>query len=129
MEAIKTEFPFTLPVGFVDDDGMLLREGVMRLSTAADEIAPLADMRVRSNEAYSSVIVLSRVIVKLGHYEGLSTHQVERFFSEDFNYLLRLFNDINHVDADPVALAGLADREVFPGNVEALPSRMSSMKR
>ena len=64
--AFQTEFPFTLPKGYVDKDGNLHREGVMRLATAKDEIAPLQDYRVQANRAYLVVILLSRVIVKTG---------------------------------------------------------------
>ena len=62
----QTEYEFTLPLGYVDADGDLHREGVMRLATAADEILPLKDPRVQGNEAYLTVILLSRVISRLG---------------------------------------------------------------
>ena len=62
----QTEYEFTLPLGFVDPEGNLHRDGVMRLATAADEILPLKDPRVQSNEAYLTVILLSRVIERLG---------------------------------------------------------------
>ena len=62
---LQTEFPFTLPRGYVDEGGTLHREGVMRLATARDEIEPLRDARVKENEAYLTVIVLSRTMVKL----------------------------------------------------------------
>ena len=64
--AFQTEFQFTLPKGYVDKDGNLHREGVMRLATAKDEIAPLQDYRVQANRAYLVIILLSRVITKLG---------------------------------------------------------------
>ena len=129
MDAIQTEFAFRLPVGFVDDDGLLLREGVMRRATAADEIAPLGDVRVRSNPAYLPLLVLSRVIVRLGPHQGVSPHQVERFFSEDFAYLQALYNEINNAAGEPPSLDGSGDSGAFPGNVEALPPRTNSMKR
>ena len=62
----QTEFEFTLPLGYQDEDGTLHREGTMRLATAADEILPLKDPRVQSNEAYLIVILLSRVVTRLG---------------------------------------------------------------
>jgi len=64
--AFKTEFEFTLPKGFVDEHGNLHRKGVMRLATAKDEIIPLQDFRVKNNRAYLVIILLSRVITKLG---------------------------------------------------------------
>ena len=61
---LQTEFPFTLPRGYVDGAGTLQREGVMRLATAYDEIAPLKDPRVQSNQGYLVIILLARVITK-----------------------------------------------------------------
>ena len=71
--AFQTEYPFTLPKGFVDSDGNLHRQGVMRLATAKDEIVPLQDYRVQSNRAYLVIIFLSRVITKLGDIKYIDT--------------------------------------------------------
>ena len=49
---LQTEHDFTLPLGYLDVEGTLHREGVMRLATAADEILPLKDPRVQKNAAY-----------------------------------------------------------------------------
>lgn len=95
MSNIKTELPFTLPVGYVDSDGALHKQGVMRLATAADEILPLKDHRVQSNPAYLSIIVLSRVIVSLGTLDMINTKVIEDLFAQDFEYLQRFFNMIN----------------------------------
>src|SRR5581483_10014741 len=62
----QTEIEFTLPKGYLDATGILHRRGVMRLATAADEILPLRDPRVQQNQAYLAIIVLARVITKLG---------------------------------------------------------------
>ena len=87
--AFKTEFEFTLPKGYVDDQGNLHRKGVMRLATAKDEIIPLQDFRVKNNRAYLVIILLSRVIAKLGDMkEGeVNPGVVESFFSADLSYL------------------------------------------
>nr|MDJ0632293.1 phage tail assembly protein [Xenococcaceae cyanobacterium MO_188.B29] len=66
---LQTEFEFTLPKGYLDEEGNLHRKGIMRLSRARDEIAPLKDPRVKSNPAYATMIILARVIVKLGALE------------------------------------------------------------
>jgi hypothetical protein len=71
--AFQTEFPFTLPKGFVDSEGKLHRAGVMRLATAKDEIVPLQDYRVQGNRAYLVILLLSRVIVKLGDIKYIDT--------------------------------------------------------
>ncbi|PLR23690.1 hypothetical protein SGCZBJ_15310 [Caulobacter zeae] len=97
MNPFATEFEFTLPVGYRDADGNLHRQGVMRLATAADEILPLKDHRVQANPAYLTIIVLSRVIVRLGTLDMINTKVIEELFSVDFNYLQTLYNSINQV--------------------------------
>jgi hypothetical protein len=92
---IQTEFEFTLPKGFVDANGNLNREGSMRLATAMDEIAPLRDPRVKANEAYLSVVVLSRVITRLGKITDINTSLVENLFTADLAYLQDFYRKIN----------------------------------
>ncbi len=74
---LQTEYEFTLPLGYADAEGNLHREGVMRLATAADEILPLKDPRVQANEAYLVIILLSRVITRLGSVEQITPKLVE----------------------------------------------------
>jgi len=93
--ALQTEFEFTLPQGFVDREGNLHREGTMRLATAMDEIAPLRDPRVRENQAYLVVILLARVITRLGNLPNVSTYEIENMFSGDLAFLQRLYRQIN----------------------------------
>lgn len=100
--ALQTEFEFTLPNGYVDDDGTLHREGVMRLATAADEILPLKDPRVRSNDAYLSIILLARVTEKLGTLDNVNPHVVENLFVSDLAYLQDLYERVNRRGADAV---------------------------
>jgi hypothetical protein len=97
--ALQTEYQFTLPKGFIDDNGVLQREGTMRIATAMDEIAPLRDPRVRNNEAYLVVILLSQVITRLGTLRQVTPNMVERFFAVDIAYLQDLYQQINDVDA------------------------------
>jgi len=92
---LQTEFPFTLPRGYVDDSGSLHREGVMRLATARDEIEPLRDARVKENEAYLTVIVLSRTIVKLGTLSQVTPKTIEGLFSSDLAFLQDFYTRIN----------------------------------
>lgn len=92
---LQTEFDFTLPRGFVDKSGNLHRDGIMRLANAKDEIAPLEDPRVRRNEAYLLVILLSRVITRLGDIRDINTGLVEGLFASDLAYLQDLYNRIN----------------------------------
>ena len=91
----QTEVEFVLPKGYLDASGVLHRRGVMRLATAADEILPLRDPRVQQNPAYLAIIVLARVITKLGDLEALDTKTVESFYASDLDYLQRLYERIN----------------------------------
>jgi hypothetical protein len=95
MTMLQTEFEFTLPKGFVDHDGNVHRDGVMRLATAMDEIVPLRDARVKQNEAYLSIMILSRVITRLGTLSDINTGVIERMFTADLNYLQDLYRRIN----------------------------------
>jgi hypothetical protein len=91
----QTEYEFTLPLGYVDGEGNLHREGVMRLATAADEILPLKDHRVQSNEAYLIVILLSRVITRLGSVAQVNPKVIEGLYAADLAYLQEFYNRIN----------------------------------
>jgi hypothetical protein len=90
-----TEFPFTLPHGYLDAEGNLQREGVMRLATAYDEIAPMKDPRVQANPGYLVIILLSRVITRLGALEHINPKLVEGLFAGDLAYLQDLYQHIN----------------------------------
>jgi len=92
---LQTEFPFELPIGLMDPDGALHRQGIMRLATAYDEIAPLKDPRVRSNPAYALVILLSRVITSLGTLTYINPKTIEGLFAGDLAYLQDLYRRIN----------------------------------
>jgi len=93
--SLQTEFEFNLPMGFVDKDGNLHKEGAMRLATAMDEIVPLSDMRVQSNEAYMVVILLARVVTRLGTVRQISTNVIENLFAADMAYLQEFYQRIN----------------------------------
>src|SRR5579884_2142297 len=93
---LQTEFSFTLPCGYVDARGNLHRQGTMRLATALDEIEPLQDARVRANEAYLSILVLSRVVTRLGDLHPVGTAVIEGLFSADLAYLQHLYVQVNN---------------------------------
>jgi hypothetical protein len=94
----QTEHDFTLPMGLLDEDGTLVRDGSMRLATAADEILPLRDPRVEKNPAYLTVILLSRVITRLGPKRDVTPKDIESLFAADLAHLQDLYNEINRVD-------------------------------
>lgn len=93
--AFQTEIEFALPRGYMDDGGLLHKEGVMRLATAADEILPLRDPRVQSNPAYLTIILLSRVITKLGSLPDVNPRIVENLYASDVSYLQTLYQKVN----------------------------------
>ncbi len=93
--SFQTEFEFTLPKGYVDQEGNLHKQGIMRLATAADEILPMKDPRVQSNPAYLTVILLSRVITRLGNAQSINPKVIEELFASDFSYLQEFYTRIN----------------------------------
>ena len=96
---LKTEYEFILPRGYVDKDGTLHREGVMRLANAKDEIVPLNDLRVQRNRAYLIIVLLSRVIKRLGSLNDINTGVIENMFASDLRFLEEMYNRINEDDA------------------------------
>ena len=95
----QTEFSFVLPKGYVDHSGMLHREGIIRLANAGDEILPLRDPRVQQNPGYLSIILLARVVTKLGSLPAVDTRVIEGLFTVDLAYLQDLYQRINSMDA------------------------------
>lgn len=131
----QTTFEFTLPQGYVDDDGTRHREGLMRLATAADEINPLNDPRVQSNGSYLTVILLARVVTELGSVNEVTPGTIENLFVADLAYLQDMYERVNNRGANVVEVTcpecasefevsaesgrGAADRrEVDAGNGE-----------
>jgi hypothetical protein len=92
---LRTEFPFILPRGYVDSSGVVHRDGVMRLATAKDEIIPQRDPRVRENESYLTVLLLSRVISRLGRLTDVHPGVIENMFASDLAFLQDLYKRIN----------------------------------
>lgn len=82
-------------MGYVDPEGTLHKAGVMRLATAFDEIAPLRDPRVQNNPAYLLVILLSRVVTKLGSLEHINPKIIEGLYAADLAYLQDMYGRLN----------------------------------
>ncbi|MEE1940288.1 hypothetical protein V1L54_12885 [Streptomyces sp. TRM 70361] len=94
-EPIRTEFEFELPRGYVDESGTVHRHGAMRLATARDELLPLADLRVKENPAYLSVVLLGLVITRIGTVTDVHGGVVEKFFASDLAFLQDFYRRIN----------------------------------
>jgi hypothetical protein len=92
---METEFAFTLPRGYVDSEGTVHAEGVMRLATAYDEIAPMKDPRVQTNPGYLVVILLSRVIKKLGSLTHINPKVIEELYAADLAFLQDFYRRVN----------------------------------
>jgi len=94
-DPLTTEFAFVLPRGYVDGSGAVHREGVMRLATARDELIPLRDDRVRENSAYLTVVLLARVITRIGAITDIHAGVVENLFAADLAFLQDLYRRVN----------------------------------
>jgi hypothetical protein len=137
MRGLQTEFNFTLPLGYVDTSGDLHKTGTMRLATAADEILPLRDPRVSANQAYLVIILLSRVITRLGSLPEGSVNPgvVERLFSADLAYLQDFYRRVNESGHTRVAATCPScsthfelDLEAVAGESLATPSNSSTRR-
>lgn len=101
---IRTEYPFVLPRGYVDEHGTIHRDGVMRLATARDEITTQTDPRVRQNPAYLTVLLLSRTITRIGQVKQPDTLVIENLFASDLAFLQDLYRRINQEGHTEVAV-------------------------
>lgn len=101
---LRTEYPFTLPRGYVDEHGVVHRDGVMRLATARDELVPQTDARVRQNPAYLTVLLLERTVTSLGRLPAVDTFVVENLFASDLAFLQDLYRRINQEGRTDVAV-------------------------
>lgn len=115
----QTEYEFLLPRGYLDEAGGLHRLGKMRLATALDEIEAMQDPRVQANEAYLPVILLSRVIIRLGELNAVTPQIVERLFASDMAYLEDVYLRLNSQDTIRLGVAcphcgGRFDVQVAP---------------
>lgn len=92
---LRTEYPFTLPRGYVDEAGRVHRDGVMRLATARDEITTQSDQRAKQNPAYLTVLLLERTVTALGDVPVVDTFVIESLFASDLAFLQDLYRRIN----------------------------------
>jgi len=93
---MRTEFEFVLPRGYIDDTGTVHRRGMMRLATARDELQPLRDPTVSGpDDPRLTLLVLVRVIERLGSIDTVTMHEVEQLFAADLAYLQDFYQRIN----------------------------------
>lgn len=120
MGVLQTEFEFALPMGYVDETGNLHKEGAMRLATAADEILPMKDPRVQQNQAYLGVILLSRVVSRLGSLRMINPKVIEDLFAADFAFLQDMYNRINQQGANVIKVTCPKCEHRFDVEVQSL---------
>jgi hypothetical protein len=104
-ETLRTEYPFTLPRGYVDENGRVHRNGIMRLATARDEITTQADQRSKQNPAYLTVLLLERTVTELGDLSAVDTFVIENLFASDLAFLQDLYRRINQDGHTEVAVS------------------------
>lgn len=85
-------------MGYQDGNGVLHREGRMRLATAGDELSAMRDPKVKADENYMSVMVLSKVVTALGTLEEITPETIEGLFIGDLEYLQNMYETINKVE-------------------------------
>ena len=93
-----TEFEFILPRGLVDAKGQNHRQGSMRLATARDELERSRNRQAQDNPIWSDLVILARVITRLGEFTQLTPEQLAELFSADLAFLRELFNRLNRQD-------------------------------
>ena len=110
---MRTEFEFELPRGYVDREGTVHRHGTMRLATARDELEPLRDMRVKDNPPYLSVLLLGRVITRLGTLGLVHEGIVENMFASDLAFLQDFYQQVNAEGHTRASVTGPSCAESF----------------
>ncbi|MEE1768409.1 MULTISPECIES: hypothetical protein [unclassified Streptomyces] len=116
-EPLRTEFTFELPRGYVDDAGVVHHTGVMRLATARDELVPLRDDRVRENSAYLSVVLIARVVTRIGTIDDIHPGIIEDLFASDLAFLQDFYRRINAEGHTRAAVTCPACQEEFAVNL------------
>jgi hypothetical protein len=94
-DSLCTEFAFTLPRGLMDAQKRSHRQGVMRLATAKDEILVEKERSVQENPAYGVLVMLSRVITRLGSLSSVSPNLLEELAVSDLAFLREFYNRVN----------------------------------
>jgi hypothetical protein len=120
---MRTEFEFVLPRGYIDDTGTVHRRGIMRLATARDELQPLRDPTVSGpDDPRLTLLVLVRVIERLGSIDTVTMHEVEQIFAADLAYLQDFYGVINFgSDEDIDALLAAQNEAERPPPVTSPP--------
>ncbi|GAB4137355.1 MAG: hypothetical protein Fur0037_02400 [Planctomycetota bacterium] len=95
-DAVKTEYTFELPKGYVDEKGQTHRKVTLREITGADQEAML-NPQLRNNPAKMLTALLARVITKLGTLEGrqVDAGVTADMFKSDRDFLILKLKEID----------------------------------
>jgi hypothetical protein len=96
---VQTEFDFTLPKGFIDQNGQIHQQGRMRLARAIDEMEAIEHPGVKAKHSYLPVLLLARVVVQLGTLEKVTPKVIANLFAVDMVYLQDLYLRVNGTDS------------------------------
>lgn len=100
--SLQTEYEFNLPKGYIDEAGVIHKNGIMRLATAMDEIQASNHPKVKACPEYMPVIVLSKVVRRLGTLTVVTPQIIEGLFSADMNYLQNMYQTVNDIDGPQI---------------------------
>jgi hypothetical protein len=120
-QELCTQFRFVLPRGYVDEHGAVHRDGVMRLATARDELLPQRDPRVQDNPAYLTILLLSRVVTRLGRVSPIYPGVVEALFASDLAFLQDMYRRINQEGSTRVAVTCPSCNHEFSADMTGAP--------
>lgn len=125
--SLRTEYEFTLPRGYVDQHGALHRSGTMRLATARDELEPLRDPTITGPEdPRLTILVLARVVTRLGSLELVTPHEIEGLFAVDLAFLQDFYGVINFGNQEEYEALLAAQQDALPEPVPARPTSRDS---
>jgi len=100
---MSEEKEFTLPKGYRAPDGLIHKHGAMRPAVAGDEILPLEDPRVKGNRAYLVILLIARVVTRLGPLSGaeITPAVIEGLYTADLAYLQGVYRELNGIEREP----------------------------
>ncbi|HET9075887.1 MAG TPA: hypothetical protein VFN68_03060 [Acidimicrobiales bacterium] len=126
--ALRTEYEFILPRGYLDETGTLHKRGTMRLATARDELEPLRDPFISGpDDPRLTILVLARVVRTLGTVELITTHEIEGLFAADLAYLQDFYGVINFGTPEEIEALLAAQDEAAKGQTPAGRSEQTTV--
>lgn len=92
---LQQEYEFTLPKGYRSSSGELWKHGAMRLATAKDEMEAMNHPKAKAMSEYVTIVLLSKVIIRLENEITITPEMIETFYSADVNFLQHMYQTIN----------------------------------